>query len=128
VAGRGFLRMILSRYIGVRPTRLQFCYGPQGKPALAGSDGMGGLRFNVSHSHGLALYAVTRSREIGVDLEAIRLDLDVERIAERCFSSRERSVLAALPAHLRAQAFFACWTRKEAFVKAKGSGSRSISI
>ena len=72
IAGRGLLRMILSYYTGIEPSRLQFCYGSRDKPALVETSGGGTLRFNLSHSQGLALYAVTRNREIGVDLERIR--------------------------------------------------------
>jgi 4'-phosphopantetheinyl transferase len=80
------------------------------------------LRFNVSHSHSLALYAITRAREVGVDVEHIRPEIAQEKIAERFFSPREVTVLRALPTPLQASAFFACWTRKEAFIKAKGDG------
>ncbi len=76
----------------------------------------------MSHSHGVALYAVTRDREVGIDLEFIRRDLEVEQIAERFFSRRETATLRALPTALREYAFFLCWTRKEAYIKARGEG------
>ena len=80
------------------------------------------IRFNVSHSHGIALYAVTRGREVGIDLERIRSDLAVAEIAERFFSRREIAMLRTLPIEAQRQAFFRCWTRKEAYIKARGEG------
>jgi 4'-phosphopantetheinyl transferase len=118
---RGLLRTLLSRYLNVRPSGLTFSYGPQGKPFLA--DGSGGdLRFNISHSHGLALLAFTRGRELGIDLERIRADAAGEQIAERFFSASEVAVLRQLPASQQTDAFFNCWARKEAFIKARGEG------
>src|SRR5919199_1621700 len=104
------------------PPQLCFTYGRHGKPALATGTGGVPLRFNVSHSHGLALYAITRDREVGVDVERIRPEVAQEKIAERFFSPREVTVLRALPTPLQATAFFACWTRKEAYIKATGDG------
>jgi 4'-phosphopantetheinyl transferase len=80
------------------------------------------LSFNLTHSHQLALYAVTRRREIGVDLEYVRADFADEQIAERFFSPREVAALRTVPENLLKEAFFHCWTRKEAYVKAKGEG------
>ncbi len=122
IVARGLLRAILGRYLRIEPSQLRFCYGPHGKPELAGQTGGEALRFNVSHSHGLALYALTRDRKIGVDLERIRPDLADEKIAERFFSPREVAVLRALPTNMQPEAFFACWTRKEAYLKARGEG------
>jgi len=122
VVARGLLRVLLGRYLRQDPPHLRFTYGPHGKPALATDTGRATLCFNVSHSHGLALYAVTRSREVGVDVERIRPEVAQEKIAERFFSPREVTVLRALPTPLQATAFFACWTRKEAYIKAKGEG------
>ena len=81
-----------------------------------------GLCFNLSHSHGIALYAITCGREIGIDIEYFRPDVEVEKLAERFFSPREAAVLRALPEHLRKEGFFNCWTRKEAYIKAEGKG------
>ena len=120
IARRATLRSILAAYTGWLPAALTFCLGPSGKPALA-RVARGGLRFNVSHSAGLTLVAVTRCREVGVDLERIRPQL-AAGVAERFFSPVEVAALAVLPAEDRAAAFFACWTRKEAYVKAKGGG------
>lgn len=122
IVARGVLRTILGRYLWVEPGRLRFSYGPHGKPELAGNNAWRALRFNVSHSHRLALYAVTNDREIGVDVERIRPDLAGEKIAERFFSPQEAAMLRGLPAQVRQEAFFACWTRKEAYLKAVGEG------
>ena len=122
VVARGLLRAILSRYLSIEASQLRFCYSPYGKPALATTPGQDVLSFNVSHSHGLALYAVTRGREIGIDLERVRADLDCEQIAARFFSPRENAVLRALPTELKSKAYFNCWTRKEAYIKARGGG------
>ena len=122
---RGALRALLGRYLGVAPAALRFDYGAHGKPALAapvaGPSGWD-LRFNVSHSAGVALYAVARGREVGVDVEGHRADFATAEIAERFFSPAERRALAALPPERRCEAFFACWARKEAYIKARGLG------
>lgn len=131
-AGRGFLRLILSRYVKLEPARLGFDYGAQGKPSLqSGAGGIietlsgGGsdaLRFNLSHSGGIALLALARGRDVGVDVEFMRADISTDELAERFFSLREVASLRALPSAIRRTAFFKCWTRKEAFIKAKGGG------
>jgi 4'-phosphopantetheinyl transferase len=122
IAARGLLRAILGRYLDEQPDRLRFCYSPHGKPALAEAYAADALRFNVSHAHEMALYAITRGREIGIDLEHIRADVTGEHIAARFFAPREVSMLQALPPHRRHEAFLTLWTRKEAYVKARGDG------
>lgn len=122
VAARGALRVILSRYLDLGPARIQLKYGSRGKPALADSMGEHGLAFNLSHSEHLALYAVARRRAVGIDLERIRSNVEIEDLARAFFSSDESATLLALPARLRLRAFFTCWTRKEAYVKARGDG------
>jgi 4'-phosphopantetheinyl transferase len=122
IAARALLRTLLGRYLNFPPHQLSFIYGPYGKPALAGERESRALRFNVSHSHGVALYAVARERDVGVDVEYVRRDMVSESIAERFFSAREVATLRALPAEIQPQAFFNCWTRKEAFIKARGEG------
>jgi 4'-phosphopantetheinyl transferase len=121
-AGRGMLRAILGRYLGVRPDQLRFDYGAAGKPTLAREFAGKDLHFNLSHSHGLALYALTPGRALGVDVERIRANVDVQQVARVAFAPAEAAELLALPATLRLQAFFACWTRKEAYIKARGEG------
>jgi 4'-phosphopantetheinyl transferase len=122
IVARGVLRDILGRYRGVQPSALGFRYSAYGKPALVDDADAEGLRFNVSHSHEMALFAVTRGREVGVDIEYLRREIACEEIAEHFFSARERASLRALPAAMKPQAFFNCWTRKEAYIKAHGEG------
>jgi 4'-phosphopantetheinyl transferase len=122
IVGRGVLRTILGLYLGVEPSLLRFCYNSHGKPYLADRFGGGALQFNLSHSHELALYAFTRGREIGVDLEYIRYIPDAEQIAASFFSARENTVLHTLPTSQKQETFFNCWTRKEAYIKAIGNG------
>ena len=120
VVTRSSLRSILSGYLDVSPLHLKFTHGPQGKPALAGQ--WSWLHFNVSHSHDVALIAVTRRGEIGVDIERIRPFANDLGMAERYFSPRETALLRALTGPQRCEAFFHAWTRKEAFLKASGIG------
>lgn len=122
IIAHGVLRAILGLYLNRAPKSLSFCYSSHGKPALTWESGGDAIRFNMSHSHGTALYAVARGREVGIDLELIRCDLDVEQIATRFFSLQEIATLRALPTELRKYAFFLCWTRKEAYIKARGEG------
>ena len=122
VVGRGILRTLLGSYLDQRPASLRFRYGEHEKPYLAGAGAEGGIHFNVSHSHSLALFAFARKREIGVDVEWIRDDLEQAEIASRFFSSTESAQLLELPAVEQVERFFALWTCKEAFVKAQGGG------
>ena len=122
IVARGVLRSILSSYLGVEAPKLRFGYGAYGKPALMLPSDAADLRFNLSHAGGLALYAVTRDRAIGIDLEYLRADMEWMQIAARFFSPREHAMLCALPTTARLEAFFTCWTRKEAYIKARGEG------
>ena len=122
VAARGALRNLLGRYAGVEPRLLRFSYDGYGKPSLRGEAGVASLRFNASHSNDLALFAVTRGRAVGVDLEFVREDFASFEIAEHFFSRYEVEALRALTPDVRAVAFFDCWTRKEAYIKARGEG------
>ncbi|MFC2045944.1 4'-phosphopantetheinyl transferase family protein [Chloroflexota bacterium] len=122
IVARGLLRAILSRYLDMAPDHLRFCYGPRGKPKLDKETGGEALRFNVTHTQGLALYAVAHGREVGIDVERIRPELVDGDIAERFFSPREVAALRTLPVALRPESFFNCWTRKEAYTKARGDG------
>lgn len=116
---RGTLRLLLGSYLEKDPAELNFRYTEYGKPFLEES---GDLRFNVSHSDGMALLAFVRGREIGVDIEKISTTRDVQHLAQRFFSARERDNLARLSGKELQQAFFRCWTRKEAYIKAMGEG------
>lgn len=118
--GRGALRVLLSRYLAVAPGDLAFRAGPHGKPALAEPEPS--LHFNLSHSHGLALLAVARDRELGIDIEYVRPMPDAESMIVRFFSSRERDDFGRLAQVERLTAFFRAWTRKEAYLKALGAG------
>jgi 4'-phosphopantetheinyl transferase len=121
--GRGALRTLLGRYLGIEPRAVAFAYGEKGKPALAAPPGQPPpLRFNLSNSDELALVAFCRDLELGADLERLRPMPDGLDIAERFFSAAERQTLAAQPPEERDRAFFRCWTRKEAYLKAVGDG------
>ncbi len=123
VVARAAMRILLAGYLARHPEEVRFAYGNYGKPRLAEENNANDLRFNLSHSHGLALLAISRGREIGVDVERLRdMEQDGEPLAERFFSPREAAVLRSLPPQLRREAFFHCWTRKEAYIKAQGKG------
>jgi 4'-phosphopantetheinyl transferase len=120
VLARGTLRLLLSRYTGIEPAAVRFRFGPQGKPYLAEPD-WAWLQFNVSHSHGLALYAFTRQIEVGVDVEQVRPFNDLG-FAERFFTPGEVDALRRVEPERRTEVFFHAWTRKEAILKATGEG------
>jgi 4'-phosphopantetheinyl transferase len=122
IVARGVLRDILGRYLKTPPGCVRFSYSEYGKPLLSEETNDRQLRFNVSHSHGLALFAFTKRRKIGLDIEFMREDFASLEIAEHFFSTREVSALRAFPPELRTAAFFRCWTRKEAYIKAIGEG------
>jgi 4'-phosphopantetheinyl transferase len=122
IVARGLLRAILGGYLNRSPECLSLSYSSHGKPSPAGESGGDAIHFSVSHSQGVALYAFTRGREVGIDIEHIRLDLAVAEIAEQFFSQREVAKLRALPTEVQRQGFFNCWTRKEAYIKARGEG------
>jgi 4'-phosphopantetheinyl transferase len=118
---RGLLRRILAGYLDVAPSTLKFSYSEKEKPSLAEANS-DAIAFNVSHSGGVSLLAFTRGREIGVDVEQIRRDFDLEAIARRFFSEHERREMFALAPEERFKAFYRCWTRKESYIKATGDG------
>jgi 4'-phosphopantetheinyl transferase len=119
---RAALKSLLGRYLGVAPTAIQFQYSSHGKPYLEESVNPGGINFNISHSHKLALLAFAIGRQVGVDVERIRADFATLEIAERFFSRIEVAALLAQPTEQQADCFFNCWTRKEAYIKAIGEG------
>jgi 4'-phosphopantetheinyl transferase len=120
--GRGALRWLLGGYLGTAPEAVRFAYGEREKPHLAEQRAGPPLQFNLSNSSELALVAVTVGPEVGVDLEAVRPMEDALAISERFFSAAEREALRGYPPSERDQAFFRCWTRKEAYLKAIGDG------
>jgi 4'-phosphopantetheinyl transferase len=122
VVSRGVLRDILGQYLSVSPARIRFTYNEFGKPDLCAEVADAPLRFNVSHAHETALFAITSGREVGVDVEFIREDFAALDTAERFFSEVEVAALRGLPRGSRTLAFFNCWTRKEAYIKARGEG------
>jgi len=122
IVGRAILRTILGYYLNIEPSRLTFCYGKYGKPALADTFGKETICFNLSHSDGLGLYGFTLGCEIGVDIEHIRDISEMEQIAERFFCASEKAFFRSLPEDKKKEAFFDCWTRKEAIIKAIGDG------
>jgi 4'-phosphopantetheinyl transferase len=121
-AARGVLRDILARYAGADPASLRFGYQPSGKPFLLAATGAADLHFNLSHSKGMGLFGVTLGRQVGVDVERVRQGEEFYRIADRFFTSKEAATLRNCPSDMQAEAFFRCWTRKEAFIKAIGRG------
>jgi 4'-phosphopantetheinyl transferase len=119
VAGREMLRLILGEQCGMDPADVSFDYGPQGKPSMKGSRS---TFFSTAHSDGLSAVAVTRLGEVGIDIERLRPDVDVDRIAIRMFPPEDLGQWAALPDGDRVSAFFDGWVRREALVKATGIG------
>ncbi len=122
VIARGILRVLLARYLQAEPHQLRFDYGPNGKPSLAESYAQAKLRFNLAHSHEVGLYAMVHNRAIGINIEFVREDFDVIALASKYFSPLEFSSLCSLPIAEQKKAFFNCWTRKEAYIKAVGQG------
>jgi 4'-phosphopantetheinyl transferase len=123
ILGRGLLRRLLGWYIDLDPRHLKFCYGVHGKPRLAAPAGSSEIFFNASHSGALALFAVTRVGEVGIDVERVREISEWEQIAATCFAPFEsRRLRFLLPPGGRQREFFRIWTRHEAKLKAAGSG------
>jgi len=120
LVGRGLLRSLLGRYLDVVPQDLRFETAAAGKPHLA--SGQGQLQFNLAHSGEYVLIAIADGRAVGIDVEEVRDDFDVGEIAAHFFSPHEQRALEALTGRARIEAFFECWTRKEAYVKARGEG------
>jgi 4'-phosphopantetheinyl transferase len=119
IAARGQLRLLLSHYLDQPPQTIRFDYNIFGKPFVPEAKG---LAFNLAHAGSMALYAFACHTEIGVDVEDLKADFPVADIARHYFSPVEIDVLRKLPHHLQTIAFFNCWTRKEAYIKARGEG------
>lgn len=122
IVGRGLLRTILGHYLSIEPGELQFCYSSRGKPSLAETFRGSRIRFNLAHSYGFALYAVTLDREIGVDLEYVKPIAEATRIVNRFFSDQEKAAFDTFTSYEKPEAFFRYWTCKEAYLKACGEG------
>jgi 4'-phosphopantetheinyl transferase len=122
VSARSALRNILASYLDLPPCEVAFSYTPNGKPELAAHPHDAALRFNLSHSGDFALLALTLNSRVGADIEFINPERATDAIADRFFSSTEAAALRALPSIERTTAFFQCWTRKEAYIKALGQG------
>lgn len=118
VVTRGMLRILLAHYLGEAAGDIIFAYGAKGKPSLPDAK----IEFNISHTKGIALFAFALGCELGVDVEQIRPIQDMMQIARRFFSRQESEELLALLEEEKEKAFFRCWTRKEAYIKAVGEG------
>lgn len=122
VSAHGSLRQMLGTYLEMDPSVVGYDATPYGKPFLTRGIGGDWLRFNISHSGDYALYAFSRNRELGVDIERVRTDIEIHEIAPRFFSTQEVEDLGSLSTDLQLRAFFLCWTRKEAYIKGVGEG------
>lgn len=119
---RAALRTLLGLYLETSPGSVRFTQNRFGKPLLAGQTGRGPLHFNASHSKEMALYAFSAEHEVGVDVEYVRAEFASDEIAQHFFSRREVEALRGVAAGMKTRAFFDCWARKEAYVKARGEG------
>jgi 4'-phosphopantetheinyl transferase len=124
IVARGTLRLLLGRYLDIVPARVLLAYEAGGKPRI---DGAGGLEFNLSHSRELGVYAFSRGRRVGVDIEHVERKVDCLALARRFFSASEQAVLEGVPSETLTRAFLVCWTRREALLKATGQGLRGLS-
>lgn len=122
VAGRAFLRQTLADFLSLDPAQICLSTNAHKKPRLSGEQSQSGLSFNLSHSEDRAILALTRGCDVGVDIEYVRKDLAFRPMAQRFFSPREQTELFNLPPELQLDAFYRCWTRKEAYLKGCGSG------
>ena len=125
IVARAILRQLLGGYLRESPQHVVLETLPYGKPVLAATSRISSLRFNLSHSHQVALFAFCLEHEVGIDIEKVRPQVAFEGIESRYFSPDERAELEMLPQDLRPEAFFLCWTRKEAYVKATGEGLKA---
>jgi len=126
VLAHGCLRAILSRYIGSHPGTVLFGRQATGKPFLSRRETDEPLTFNMAHSHGRMLVAVAKSQEVGTDLEQVRADIDLLKLAERFYARSENALITALPSESHGSMFFRLWVAKEAVLKGQGLGLRSL--
>ena len=122
IVGRGILRLLVGAYLGMEASRIEFTYGPHGKPAVEAIFQNKILQFNLSHSNDQAVYIFGWDRSVGIDIEHIRPMQDADDFAEQFYSARERDLINSLSGDEKWTAFFKIWTCKEAFLKANGSG------
>ncbi|GCE16429.1 4'-phosphopantetheinyl transferase family protein [Dictyobacter kobayashii] len=122
IIARGLLRVLLGRYCAIEPGQILFAYNEFGKPELATPGPVTALYFNLAHSNTQIVYAFTAINRIGVDIEYMRANIEYEQVAERFFSAHEKAQLQTVPSEQKMLAFFAGWTRKEAYIKARGKG------
>ena len=119
IIARGILRSLIGKYLEINPAEISFQYSEFGKPSIANNNS---LRFNISHSQNIALFAFTKKFNIGVDVEFVNPNIEAKDIANNFFSPNEIKKLLLLPEQQQTLGFFNCWTRKEAFIKAVGEG------
>jgi 4'-phosphopantetheinyl transferase len=122
IAKHGLLREILGNYLSIHPAEVQFAYNPHGKPFLLNDLQAQNLNFNISSSGDLALFVFLRGRQVGVDIEKIRQNIEFEELVERFFSENERKAFQLVKPKSKLQTFFCIWARKEAYIKAQGQG------
>ncbi len=122
IVAHAVLRMLLCQYLHTDPQHIHFRTNAYGKPALANLSQSHLLQFNISHSEDVALYAFSLQRELGVDVEYMRRNIPYDQVAQHSFSPNEQTILRGLTGEQKHQAFYNCWTRKEAYIKARGMG------
>lgn len=122
IVRRGILKQIIAEYVDIDPKNLLFGYNPSGKPFLLNDSPPHNLRFNMSHSKNMALYAISFGKEVGIDIEYMQKDIEFQQIIDRFFSQSEREYLQKINIDSRKEEFFKIWTRKEAILKALGKG------
>lgn len=122
IVRRGLLRVILSKYLSIHSKNLRFIYSKFGRPSLDFKFNEMGLIFNISHSNGFAIYAITRGRKVGIDIEFLTNSFFYEGIIDQILSPKEMRLYFALQPNIRLRAFYESWTSKEAYLKATGCG------
>jgi 4'-phosphopantetheinyl transferase len=122
MAARASLRSLLGAYVGMEPGQIQFAYDRFGKPCLAPEANAALVHFSISHSAELALFGFVRGHRIGIDVERVRGNVDIANLAKRFFSPNESEKIRSLSSGQQLEAFFCCWTRKEAYLKGRGEG------
>ena len=123
ISARSWLRKIIGKYLRMEPAALRFGYGEYGKPWLMNEEGNPhSLQFNLSHSEGVAICVLAWEKAVGIDVEALRFENSYDHVAENFFSQNERQALQSVAPEFKKIAFFNCWTRKEAYLKARGDG------